>query len=464
MIKEAVNDYTVRLKAREISAVLYVAYALIILIFHLLISELFSDDPLIISLYKDDPIWVVIPPRYMVWSSRFFIDTVMILLVKHSFLLWKIINCIMMLTMPIFINRTVKGGTITSTMTMLMLLLYPAADIGETGWIGTSTNYLWPVWCVVTVAFLLDRLYHRKGLPWYAWIAAAVFVMYGSCHPFAGIFMCGIFAYYVYYVWHDKRSMHKGALLLWAENILTLVIVFISPSNAIRFGSEIGTAFPNYANFTFLERVFIGIMHTMRMLVSSADMIFIVFSCILVACVWYVSRHWFKTLLATVPLLLVICFGFFRIWYVDVPYGGLFGIIGFLWEIPYGSPSYGLYLIYFVLMVLSIAFSLWVIFKDNMQMFVSMLLLCAVGLGSLVGMGLSPSVYASGDRTFIFLSYTMIYVAVLCLKKVLPFSNESFVRSDTQTSRFHAAYLGLSVVALFSLLNVINMFYIGWIR
>ena len=80
--------------------------------------------------------------------------------------------------------------------------------------------------------------------------------------------------------------------------------------------------------------------------------------------------------------------------------------------------SYITYLniIYIILVIICILLSLYWIFEDEFMIFIKCAFVLGVGFFSAVGMGFSPTLYATGERAFLFFYFALIYVGVqLCL-------------------------------------------------
>ena len=165
----------------------FVLVFMVALIWHLVIKISAGDDVVYFQTLMDGrSIWEILAHRYATWSSRMAIEFVLIPLVQVSWL-WKILDIIIYTLIPVLLYRLLNNYTeyidenvswsdkdsdreesksILKWLVCAFMLLYPFSDMVSAGWIATTVNYLWPLFGILYIALLLQKLAQNKLLHW----------------------------------------------------------------------------------------------------------------------------------------------------------------------------------------------------------------------------------------------------------------------------------------------------------
>ena len=180
-----------------------------------------------------------------------------------------------------------------------------------------------------------------------------------------------------------------------------LVFALTCPGNDNRTILETASWFPEYADFSIFQKVEIGFSSMMKAMFLRPNSFVLIFCAVLAVAVWKKADTWRSAIPAFFPFL----YGFFRgVCGLGADMVGEMGT-GFVLS----KPLTWLPDIIFVLLLALILFSLRVVIEDTKQ-YCFLFFLLFLGAASRMAMGLSPTVWASGNRSCIFLYLAMAVV------------------------------------------------------
>lgn len=360
-------------------------FTLVSLIVILSIAQSFipsvGDDPF----FTDQPFsigWLI--GRYQQWSSRMFIEAILILVSKQMWL-FRLINAIVFALLIDSLVKVTLGRRIESLLLIAISLLFlPITLFLSAGWLTLFATNQEQV-CVSLLLFLVGK------------ISVAIF---------------------------KKKKIHIQSYLVLGFTLINFVIIALSPGKQSRNTQSIPTLFPEFAQFSMFDKINLGISHTSKVLLVQQNFLMILFLSILAVGIILTGKLWYMKLLATVPLIVIP---------INV-------LIATLTNNGYTSQSFSDYLltkqsssslnslmeliiqlltddvspiwnIFFVVIFICILVSLVYISKN-----LSLAYLFMIGLASHAMMGFSPSIFKSGDRTAFILYITIIYSMLYLLK------------------------------------------------
>ena len=186
-----------------------------------------------------------------------------------------------------------------------LVLLYPFADMASAGWIATTTNYLWPLWGVLVIGMMLKQLRCGRKVP--VWEAAAAFLAcdYAGSQEQAAVLLLLLLGMEVLHYISEKR-MKQPLLYVFRWHRYYFPIVYSQLSgkcNPERAGD--GGRMPEFADFTFAEKLYMGLANVERIFIAELDPVYCVVAAVLVLLVYRKTGDYRKTLLAGIPALLL---------------------------------------------------------------------------------------------------------------------------------------------------------------
>lgn len=366
--------------------------------------------------------------NYQSWMPTVFHVYVTFFLTHCNIWVWKVINIFISFALAHFLKIVFldsykdKGAQLCA---YLMFFLYPLLDQNTAGWLSTTPRYLWVASGLLIAIVPLKKILKNEEISSKDLIISYLSTIYVTNveQGFAILFSCLLFFAGYFYCINKKYNFLFIQLTIALINSYYLLT---SPGNAKRYFSEIVTWYPQYADYTVIERLYIGLSSTIvNRFFLNPNWYYIFFVIVVILIVIkkkevsykkyrYLFLLYFLTIFrelnlfpnffkAVMPVIIInktILTGNFDLinpdnWNQIINYIGVL----YVFMIP-------------VIIILGIYYSF-----DNLKEKSLFILIFLAGLMSRVMMGLSPTVYASSTRTFTFFDLSMmIIVAVLFMK------------------------------------------------
>ena len=395
------------------------AIILFFAIIHCFIKINHGDDVLF-STIKDNMSWSeYYIMRYNTWSPRFIIETFVIKSIDNIWL-WRICDTLSYLLMYIGLRSIINCKDKGSWFLALLIMCYPVRDMGTAGWIATSVNYNWPLTAVIISAYYLKKSFYAN-LKIYQYVILTLSVLFGSNHEQSGLLIFALLSFCVYLFLVNKKKVGLSLILPLCINVISLIFIFSAPGNFIRFYSEVETWFPGFTQLSFIDKIYIGLMRIDRVMIALPNYIALIFTITIAVCTQKRFKSTGLIIVGYIPLFLILA----HLLIVRYDYSGFFNrhfyVPDFIYEIQeYHSKSF------FPLFTLAAFFlSAFVIIlrlplkKDHRISYGLLLvgILCA-GICSQMTLSMSPTVYASENRTFIYMYFSIISVCAFLYSRL----------------------------------------------
>lgn len=387
----------------------FVAAALAAVLWHAVLSTNVGDDMVYFKTLLDgnSSLGEILAHRYETWSSRMVIEAVLIPLV-HCPLLWKILDIVIFTSLPVLLcgllGVTGRGRWFVTG----LVLLYPFADMASAGWIATTTNYLWPLWGVLVIGMVLKQLRCGRKVP--VWEAAAAFLAcaYAGSQEQAAVLLLLLLGMEVLHYISEKRMKQPLLYVLCGIDIISLIYIFSCPGNAIRSAQEMAGRMPEFADFTFAEKLYMGLANVERIFIAELDPVYCVVAAVLMLLVYRKTGDYRKTLLAGIPALLLFGQAVVRVSHPSLKKVFVRPEQTTHWDW-HALVTY-MPLVFLVLSVWGILYALWQLADGAWKHYLWTAFLLAGGFATGAVMGFSPTIYASADRPYLYLYFVLIYV------------------------------------------------------
>ena len=264
----------------------------------------------------------------------------------------------------------------------------------EAGIAATTLNYLWPLSFMLFSFIPYKKIYYnekinKKSLPFY--IIAIIY----SCNQeqCVCIILAVSFIFFLYSIKNNKAKWYSILLLL--ISLLSLIIIINCPGNSIRAISEMSVWYPDYINANFLDKIILSVISTSSIIISYFFVIDIL-SYILFILVMKKVKKIIPKILGFSQLVLFICLSLLRI------YSVIFRkkIIIFDYYTNVGH-----------------IININTIFTFIISLSVIIIITLLIGYGTRLMMGFSPTIFASRNRTAIFLYFSLILIIIYFFNK-----------------------------------------------
>lgn len=417
------------LKKYELQLVMLVIFMLF-LVFNFSFPKLMNDDIGYLNFLKEYGYVNGGVIHYKTWSSRVFLEAVLMFMTKHFFL-WKIANSLVMLGTIVIIAKY-SFGKVSPKSIILIFSLYsmvPLSLMTSAGWVATTVNYHWPAFFAL-IAFMpfYQRLTNNDIKIWqYIISLIALFLAANQEQVNACFFTFSVLISGYLLV---AKKFNVSLLLLDLISLFSLGFTLLSPGNAARTSQEIIGRFPEFKTYSFLHKFDLGFSSAGKPIFFDFNILFFIFFLLIFILVLVKNENFYVRVFSMIPLILnVLIFigkntfpGFTNVW------GNNAGLIldNQKFEALFSETGTGLSLSYpktwipsllILFLIICITIGIFTAINDKMTSFIiSLLFLMAVA--SRVIMGFTPTVWASDMRVFYVLYILFALMAGMVLNEL----------------------------------------------
>lgn len=376
----------------------FILVAVIGFLYHLRMQPMGGDDPFFREALEGTTLWEYLANRYVNWTSRVVSEFVLVNVIQCP-ILWRVMDFLLFVTLPILISRFFGGGTLVDWAAAVAVLLFPFHDMGTAGWITTTVTHFWPFWGIFYIALLIRKMAGQERIhPAEGVLGVLVAVVTGSHEQYA-VIMAVLFVLYGVYLWRKKRKPGNLPVLLplVLVNLISLVVILLCPGNAERNKVSIADL-PIYAKFGFGEKLYLGLLSIERVFLANADIVFFVVVLLWVFLVYLKTKNYRKTLFSALPLFILFGQTVLRTAYPGL--SGLFVMPGQILEWRWNDLSTWMPMVYLALALVSMIYALYQLFGEDLFAYFSVLILLGCGFGAGMILGFMATIYVSGERVY----------------------------------------------------------------
>ncbi|MCI5858077.1 MAG: DUF6056 family protein [Agathobacter sp.] len=421
----------------------------ILFLLYFLRSETIQDDVAVIQKYGYvNSLWqhiLLMKEDYLNWSSRILVNFPIHVLITHK-LVWILCNTAIVLLFMCGVEKLIFSEKDAGYRWYIVgiVLLFPWKYLGQSGWIVTSMTYLWPATALLYWLLLLKQ-YIQGEKPCYWKIAISVLLgLYATnleqMAVLGTVIVCGL----CIYAFMQKKK--KPLILVW---ILVLVAAFMIhlmvPGESARYAQEIGKQFPDYLMLNTINKLDLGISTALTEFMKQINFPFLLFAYLLLKAVKQNGKESLYQAVAAVP------FGLGILWPLSASVlAGTKYDISSLKATRIGAVTADNFLTFngfYMLLVVTacaicIGLSLLVAF-DNLQKGIVMASMFVGAYATRVMMAFSPTIWASGERTYLAMYFVFAILSLFLLEE----------RLHNTTEKEHGAFNSvLTIGAVYSLI------------
>ncbi|MBR4051281.1 MAG: hypothetical protein IKK09_12355 [Clostridia bacterium] len=392
----------------------YIAFFFAVLAVHFFLPLNWADDAVFYekaaSTSLDD---------FLLTSARPLTDAATWLFAKVN-LAWRISNPLVLTVFLAAVEEILPIRKSKVTKAVLLFAVFPSMVLVDAGFIATTVNYLWPITFGLLCLFpIRNKLLKVKTPLWYKLaiipLLAYACNMQQMCAVLLGVLLCTNV-----YIWTVRKEFDLYVLF---QNVAVAAMAVYSYSLNVfsdnsRMLRETARYFPGFGSLNIFEKAELGFSSTfycMTMELRLAFVGFIIFALFLAVCGLRLNIKPALKAASVFPFVFSLGFGALALvkpeWVKAVCGGMVNGGVG---KADYVfSPVSDLL---FLLVLICFAVSVVSLLKTKTSRMISALILAA-GFGSRILMGFSPTVWASGYRTFAILFVSFILAALLIINE-----------------------------------------------
>jgi hypothetical protein len=360
--------------------------------------------------------------RFHSWSSRVIIEALLIILV-HVEQIWRLLDTAMILLIAVSISKLVplNNASRTNWLIICMIFIYPFINMSSAGWIATTLNYIWPLAFGLLAMVPIKKILFHDKISWYEYILYFIALVFAANQEQMCAILFVVFLTFTMYIFLIHKKIYAFMILQTIICILSIIFILSTPGNYVRKNSEIQTWFPEYINISFIRKIEMGFSSSWFEFVMEPNAVFIVFCTLLFLCMLIAQKKHLYIWIASIPLATTLIFGIF-----SNVLGEVFPIIQ---EIKNSITQYGTGVnftsirswipdLILTLVLISILISLFFTFNNKKYSVLTMFIIM-LGFGSRMIMSFSPTIWASAERTFIFMYFAFIFCSVMLYQVIL---------------------------------------------
>ncbi len=409
----------------------FAVFMLVIVVYHL-VMNIYSGDSITMFAVENTSTWPLLVDtlkmRYREVTSRTLIELFLFPLSNHV-ILWKIANIAVYALLVWSLMRITDYRY--SKLVFGLWLIYPVYEMSSAGWIATYMNYLWPLAFSTYAMISLKKIYCGERVYAFEWVTFLLaFLFAGNVEQMNVLILCVLIYFGIDYYIIGKRKDRIWFFLLAATiTAANLIYIIVCPGRVNRAWFEVRWMH-DYGTLSIIDKGVLGVNDTVyKLLVNPIFLLFVIALFILGILDYIYKKPQQRNLIGKIIRLsyifpLVCTFiligirifgssGFSGSSVLTTNVINLFSsntnkVDGVTWiNISYYTPF-----IVNMAMLISINVALLNLFDDERKN-IRLASMFFIGLITHVMMGLSPTLYASNLRTFIFFDAMMIYVLIL---------------------------------------------------
>lgn len=386
--------------------------------FHIFLTPNYWDDATfarMLTEWRGDLLAYTIH-RYKMWSSRITIELLLPIITVLPSGVWKMLDLMMIgllyYDLRWLLRRIFKiESKETDFMLAALLCAFPFSIMAQTGWMATTTNYLWVIalGCFAVTRMLKAAWFHEEISRKEAAGSALAVLYSASFESMAAI----IFVVWISLMIHSLRAKDKIRPIMWVCGLITvMMLIYIAacPGNRLRPVSDAERWMPDYFELSFPDKLRMGILSSFMHFVSIPSPVFFILNLMVFLSVRR-ERAGVKAA-AFVPLALDVC------WTLYFMVNYLMGYKTMTYQVPTPLPAVKADIIEQILLFISVAVwfavVLYFMYKQlPLYRAIGGTIILTLACAPEIAVGLTPTVIASILRTMIYLYMAMIILILI---------------------------------------------------
>lgn len=355
---------------------------------------------------------------YFEWSSRILINMVMYVLTMCPMIIWGVLDTLVILLIIHAVCALFPPKNRWSIWLWAGLFpMFSFIDLGGTGFIAVTVTYLWPLAFGLYAMIPLKKVLSGEKVKSWQYLAAVPALVFAVNEELIAGVCLAVFGICV--VWMlTKRRRDWYPYTAFLITAASLIFTMTCPGNANRKAAEIANYYEGYETFSVIDKVRMGYYSAGHFLLTNSNWIFLICMLILVLLIFRKYQNRKYRLVSLIPLLIGLFLG---------PFGFLTNLVSSAFtRIPDGGTLYGnaaefgtvfvkreLFLLLLITVAgVSVLCSLYWAFEDKKKSVLCMLIIL-LGFATRGVMGFSPTVWISGERTYFYLSFSLMFLGYI---------------------------------------------------
>lgn len=397
----------------------YTIFTAVLFFIHIFLPLNWADDAIFMK-----KVYQLSISEFLKTSARPLVDAMTYFFAKYP-IFWRLTNPIIILILTLLICKYLKLKSKNERIFASIAILFPSLVMVDAGFIATTLNYLWPV----TFGFLCLlpswKIFNNEKVCWYEMLLLLPLLLYATNMQQMSVVLTFLFALSCIIMIVKRKSIHMNYYIFFQFAVAFCGLLYSYHLNTSgensRMIRETARYFPNFASLSILQKFELGFSSTFFGMTMNLHLPWLGFFAF-VSLLLYMTLRKNRSLLYVIAMAFPVVFNIFGLIQSVLPQR--FRFLSELlqgemknWKMNKAIYSFEPVLdIIFIVIILCMIFTLWSLFENKKFFIVSMFTL-AVGTGSRLMMGFSPTVWASGCRTYYIMFISMIIVSALVINQ-----------------------------------------------
>ncbi len=349
-------------------------------------------------------------------SARPFTDSFTYIFSKFK-ILWRILNPVIMVSLLAGVSYLLPFKLkAKETVVLFICLMFPTMIIVDAGFIATTVNYLWAITFGIISIIPLKQALKNERIKWYMVLLTYPLILYATnMQQMAVVLVVIFFSGNLYLLINKKFNLFLLFQFIVAAGGLVWSFCLNMFGENNRMIRETARYFPLFGELNLLEKIELGFSSTFYSLTMNphfAVVGFLAFTVFLSIMVLKRKNNWMKIIVSLIPPVFTVIMCILKL----IPGSTVYSII--TGGMQYYRMEKAIYSfkpvtdLIFIFLICCILYSLYCAFSKKRDFCISFFVLC-IGLGTRIIMGFSPTVWASGHRTFCVMFITFVIVGFL---------------------------------------------------
>ena len=371
--------------------------------------------------------------RYSQWTGRLVIESILWLTSRYD-ILFRILHPLTIGLLGISLYKLLpEKKTGTSWLTVILIALIPIELFISAGWIATNVHYIWVGALGVFSLISLKKICEKKTIKWFEYIFYFPAVLYASNNEQMFVALALFYAGGFLYLLISERKFNLYIFFSLGIMALNFINMLFAPGNMAREADEIAQWFPTFGELSIFQKFDLGLASSLFHYLYNSNFIYLALCIILVIGIFWKKETIKAKTISLIPLVAAILLGFVLkvyelavVWMENSSSGEVLRLVYRRYKdssILYGDGfnifSIKSLLVYLLMIVIvfSIIYSIYKLLGNRRETLLLSYIL-GVGLITRAMMGISPTIWISGVRTFMIFYLCLMYVVLYLYQKV----------------------------------------------
>jgi hypothetical protein len=389
------------------------------LLLHFIVAPPFADDRYFAAAPGPETLLNWLHQRYLSWSPRLLIEAALVPLLDIPMVVWRLLGALVGLLMFLSLQDLLAPRPVAPTRWVLALLYcgLPFYFMSSAGWVTTSLNYFWPLALGIFALAGTRRALVGKKEPWYRIGLYLLALAFSASNEMLAV--CWVLGYLAIVIW--AMGQHRPVTLAAAQLTVAVAasaVALLAPGNALRVASETATWLPGFPEMGLFAQFRLALLSTSEHFVSVPNIPLFLFLMLLGVRVWQTNSQPMRRLVGLAPLAAFL--GFTAFFGAGIVRSRTLGYLApQIWPSGQARLLQDLGVLVVLCLAACVVAALWLSATSRTE-FLVLLWILGIGSVSRLGMMFSPTVIASGTRTYYYFYVALLAATVLLWRRPLP--------------------------------------------